>query len=417
MGSRRDGAPDARPRRRGAGAVCVALAAWLGAAGGAAGGCAARREVDRDVRESPRSAPSTSARGNPFAGAKMYVNADYTRAVERSTPPSPADGARYKAVAGTPVAVWIDSIAKASAIARHLDAATAEEAAGGPPVVVTFVVYDLPNRDCAARSSAGELSVDRDGEARYRTEVIDRVASELRRHPSLRIVVIVEPDSLANLATNLAVARCAASEGVYRRSVAYAVRALAMPHVSVYLDAAHAGWLGWDGNRAKIARIYRDVLAEAGGARSIRGFATNISNYNVLRGDDGRRLEPSDPCPDELTYVQKLAQSLAEVGITDKGFLIDTSRNGRPGIRSRWGSWCNVKGAGLGARPQAAPAPLVDAFCWVKPPGESDGTSDPSAARYDATCASPDSAPRAPEAGTWFESYFADLVANADPPL
>ena len=118
-----------------------------------------------------------------------------------------------------------------------------------------------------------------------------------------------------------------------------------------------------------------------------------------------------------MTRAQKLAQSLAEVGITDKGFLIDTSRNGRPGIRSRWGSWCNVKGAGLGPRPQASPAPLVDAFCWVKPPGESDGTSDPSAARYDATCASPDSAPRAPEAGTWFESYFADLVANADPPL
>jgi cellulose 1,4-beta-cellobiosidase len=394
----------------------VALVAWLGAAGGASGGCAARRAIGPDLRESPRSASSTAARGNPFAGARMYVNADYTRAVERSAPPSPADGARYEAVAGTPVAVWIDSIAKTSEVARHLDAATAE-AEGRTPVVVTFVVYDLPNRDCAARSSAGELSADGDGEARYRTEVIDRVASELRRHPSLRVAVIVEPDSLANLATNLGIARCAASEAVYRRSVAYAVRTLSMPNVSVYLDAAHAGWLGWDGNRAKIARIYRDVLADAGGAGSIRGFATNISNYNVVRGDDGRRLEPSDPCPDELTYVQKLAQSLAEVGITDKGFLIDTSRNGRPGIRSKWGSWCNVKGAGLGPRPQASPAPLVDAFFWVKPPGESDGTSDPSATRFDATCASPDSAPRAPEAGRWFESYFADLVANADPPL
>jgi cellulose 1,4-beta-cellobiosidase len=395
----------------------VALAWWLAATGGTAGGCAARRDLGRDLRESPRSAGSTAARGNPFAGARMYVNADYTRAVARSTPPSAADGARYAAVAGTPVAVWIDAIAKTSDVARHLDAAMAEEAAGGPPVVVTFVVYDLPNRDCAARSSAGELSADGDGEARYRTEVIDRVASELRRHPSLRVAVIVEPDSLANIATNLGIPRCAASEAVYRRSVAYAVRTLAMPHVSVYLDAAHAGWLGWDGNRAKIARIYRDVLADAGGPGSIRGFATNVSNYNVVRGDDGHRLEPSDPCPDELTYVQKLAQSLAEVGIVEKGFLIDTSRNGRPGIRSKWGSWCNVKGAGLGPRPQASPAPLVDAFYWVKPPGESDGTSDPSAARYDATCASPDSAPRAPEAGRWFESYFADLVANADPPL
>ena len=180
----------------------------------------------------------------------MYVNADYGRAVERSTPTSPADGARYKVVAGTPVAVWIDAIAKTSEVARHLDAAMAEQAASGQPVVVTFVVYDLPNRDCAAKSSAGELSADRDGEARYRTELIDRVAAEIRRHPSLRVVAIVEPDSLANIATNLSIPRCAASEAVYRRSVAYAVRALAMTNVSVYLDAAHAGWLGWDGNRA-----------------------------------------------------------------------------------------------------------------------------------------------------------------------
>jgi hypothetical protein len=43
------------------------------------------------------------------------------------------------------------------------------------------------------------------------------------------------------------------------------------------------------------------------------------------------------------------------------------------------GLWCNFSGAGIGAPPQAAPAGYaashLDAFVWVKPPGESDGAS------------------------------------------
>src|ERR1019366_10646253 len=110
-----------------------------------------------------------------------------------------------------------------------------------------------------------------------------------------------------------------------------------MPNVWLYLDAAHAGWLGWKRNRAKIAAIYRDVLADAGGSDRVRGFATNVSNYDALRGGDLARLEPSDPCPDELTYVAELGASLAAGGVTGKGFLIDTSRNVRSGTRTRAG--------------------------------------------------------------------------------
>jgi cellulose 1,4-beta-cellobiosidase len=192
-----------------------------------------------------------------------------------------------------------------------------------------------------------------------------------------------------------------------------------MPHVFLYLDAAHAGWLGWTGNRTKIANIFRDVLAQAGGPDKIRGFATNVSNFDTLRGGDIAHLEPSDPCPDELTYIEKLSASLAEVGIRDKGFIVDTSRNGRAGIKTKSGSWCNIKGAGLGERPRAAPSPGVDAYWWVKPPGDSDGSADTSAPGYDATCGpeSPDAAPGAPRAGQWFASYFLQLVENANPPL
>lgn len=76
-------------------------------------------------------------------------------------------------------------------------------------------------------------------------------------------------------------------------------------------------------------------------------------------------------------------------------FVIDTSRNGNgPNPMAGYaaapydqpanvvstlasGSWCNPPGAGLGLEPTADTGlPLVDAFLWVKIPGESDGQCD-----------------------------------------
>jgi cellulose 1,4-beta-cellobiosidase len=387
----------------------LVLAAWGPACAGAA-------------RVAPAVGPPTAGAptpGNPFVGARFYVNRDYVAKVESTIAIAPSRAVELRKVEAYPTAVWLDSIESVARVSRHLDDALAQQKATGEPVVAVFVLYDLPERDCSAKASGGELTAANGGEDRYQAEYLDRIAAQLRAHPSQRIVAIVEPDSLANIATNLAVAKCAGAEAIYRRSVARAVRTLSMPHVSLYLDAAHAGWLGWQSNRAKIAKIYRDVLTEAGGVDRIRGFATNVSNYDALRGGDIARLEPSDPCPDELTYIEKLSATLAEVGITGKGFIIDTGRNGRSGTKTKSGSWCNLKGAGLGERPQASPVPGVDAYWWVKPPGDSDGASDPSAPGYDDNCgpASPDSAPGAPAAGRWFASYFLQLVENAVPPV
>lgn len=83
-----------------------------------------------------------------------------------------------------------------------------------------------------------------------------------------------------------------------------------------------------------------------------------------------------NPCIDEDTYTKSLAIKFYNAGLPYR-FVVDTGRNGIAGIRSRWGAWCNVKGAGIGAKPQANPSPFVDAFVWVKPPGESDGVSGP----------------------------------------
>jgi cellulose 1,4-beta-cellobiosidase len=175
--------------------------------------------------------------------------------------------------------------------------------------------------------------------------------------------------------------------------------------------------MGWEGNRGRMAQIFAHVLDLGGGAYRIRGFATNVANYNALTGDCGKQLEPSTPCANELSYVEKLSQSLAKVGIYNKGFIVDTGRNGVPEVRTRWVHWCNLQQAGLGERPRIAPAPGIDAYFWVKPPGESDGYSDPAAPGFDAFCRSPDSALNAPAAGAWFGAHFLSLVRNANPPL
>jgi len=71
---------------------------------------------------------------------------------------------------------------------------------------------------------------------------------------------------------------------------------------------------------------------------------------------------------------------------------------------------------GFGVRPTADTGDdLVDAFVWSKPGGESDGTSDSSATRYDSFCGKDDAYKPAPEAGTWNQAYFEDLIKNAVP--
>jgi cellulose 1,4-beta-cellobiosidase len=160
---------------------------------------------------------------------------------------------------------------------------------------------------------------------------------------------------------------------------------------------------------------------------------------------------------DELSFVQDLRQALIAKGFrSDIGMLIDTSRNGWGGPdrptgpssstdlntyvdesridrRIHPGNWCNQAGAGLGERPTVNPAPGVDAYVWVKPPGESDGASEEipndEGKGFDRMCDptyqgnarngnNPSGAlPNAPISGHWFSAQFRELLANAYPPL
>jgi len=354
---------------------------------------------------------------NPFEGAEFYVNPEYAKKIAETKVDDPAVKAKLAKLKTVPTGLWLDRIAAIEQLPKWLDDAAKQTKKKKKPVVPVVVVYDLPNRDCSAKASAGELSIDQGGEERYRKEFIDPIAAEFAKRPDQRIVVVLEPDSLPNMATNLAVEKCAKSALVYENSVAYAISKLSLPNVYIYVDAAHAGWLGWIGNRNRYARLMKQVLEKAGGVDRIRGFATNTSNYNALEGEWGKELEPTNPAPNELAYVEALGKAMDEEGVPGRHFMVDTSRNGVQQSRTKWGNWCNVAKAGIGERPQIDPKPRIDAYFWVKPPGESDGVADRNATRFDENCASPDARPDAPEAGQWFPTHLIDMVKAANPPL
>ena len=78
--------------------------------------------------------------------------------------------------------------------------------------------------------------------------------------------------------------------------------------------------------------------------------------------------------------------------------MIDTGRNGNgtPGKRVSGSNWCNPPGRALGHDPTTDTGQRrVDAYLWVKAPGESDGT-----------CRG------GPPAGQWWPQYALRLVRN-----
>ena len=413
---------------------------------------------------------------NPYVGAKWYVNPDWAARANAE-----AGGSR---ISNQPTAVWLDSINSITApagsgyttgLAAHLDNALAQGA-----TLAQFVIYDLPGRDCAALASNGELGPTEI--ARYETEYIDPItAIEANpKYASIRIVNIVEIDSLPNLVTNTGtIAACAtmAANGNYVTGIAYALSKLhaAGGNVYNYIDAAHHGWLGWSSNFVPAATLFASTAQKAtGGVATVDGFIVNTANYGALSepyvtigatvgGVSVRQSAWVDwnDYTDELTYTQAFRTQLVSSGFNSNiGMLIDTSRNGwggaaRPTAASTstdlntWvnaskidrrihpGNWCNQSGAGLGERPKAAPATGIDAYVWIKPPGESDGSStliptgpsNPAGKGLDRMCDPTytgnslngnnmsGALANAPVSGAWFSAQFQQLLANAYPAL
>ncbi|CAI5531038.1 unnamed protein product [Closterium sp. Naga37s-1] len=188
---------------------------------------------------------------------------------------------------------------------------------------------------------------------------------------------------------------------------------------------------GWPEVMKRVMAVYMKVLARARQIREnakFRGFASNVANYSPLfASDDGcpasekcpLAQNPStgemnydwNPCIDENRFTARLNAFLGAAGLPTR-WIVDTIRPGVAGIRTRWGSWCNVKNAGIGERPQAYPAdaPQVDAV-EISEPIPVDRECDP------LDPLGLDALADAPRAGQWFQEQFTMLVRNANPPM
>ncbi|MFD0024304.1 glycoside hydrolase family 6 protein [Streptomyces sp. NPDC058382] len=420
----------------------------------------------------PTPASAAARVDNPYVGATAYVNPDWS--AKAAAEPGGS------AIADEPGFVWMDRIAaiegssEAKSLREHLDTALDQGAN-----LFQVVIYDLPGRDCAALASNGELGpTELD---RYKDEYIDPI-SEILADPAyanLRIVTIIEPDSLPNLVTNAggsegSTEACATmkANGNYEKGVGYALHTLgAIPNVYNYVDAAHHGWLGWDTNFTPAAQEFKKAATSEGATvADVTGFIVNTANYSALKEPNfdindsvnGTTVRQSkwvdwNYYVDELSFAQALRTELVGQGFASNiGMLIDTARNGwggsgRPagpgpttGVdayvdggrvdrRIHAGNWCNQSGAGVGERPTTAPEPGIDAYVWAKPPGESDGNSAPidndEGKGFDRMCdptytgngrngnSLTGALPNSPLAGHWFSAQFQELVRNAYPPL
>jgi len=405
--------------------------------------------------------------GNPFEGTSWYVNpanmAEYDGSIATASGTVKANLEGMKSV---PSAYWIDNKAKIDDTSlRGMRGILAD--AQKKNELVVFMHYDVPNRDCKAVASNGEICCTYKADGRcdymasgdcssglseYKGEYVDPFVKALKDFSDVPVVVVVEPDSLPNLATNLDNPKCGnpATQAAYKNGIAYAIQQLQTTHATLYIDAAHGGWLGWDDNLHKFLELFKEMSVDMSG---VRGFAQNVANYQPVgkmcpwKPDSGTRngyCLPSgsggsdecceDPCGlvsqynpavNEMNFAQSLSKTAQAVLNWSPINIIDTGRNGVENARQDCANWCNPRDMGAGFLPTTSTeSSIVDALFWLKTPGESDGCTqtlpDGSACpRYDTMCGSSDSIgssagePRSPEAGQWFDFQVKQLAQNA----
>jgi endoglucanase len=261
----------------------------------------------------------------------LYVN-DYSLAAlaaQNWKASRPTDAKLLEKIAAQPTGQWVGEWSGDIETTVH-NLGKATNARGMVPVVVA---YNIPNRDCGQYSAGGSASADA-----YRKWVRDFA----RAAGPFRMIVVLEPDALGHLTQCLSPADQQARLGMLKDAVETLETA---PGVSVYIDAGHAKWVP----APEMAK--RLIAAGIAGAD---GFALNTANYVSTE--------------ENIAYGHALSAATA-----GKHFVIDTGRNGNGPTADA--QWCNPEGRALGNAPTSNTGDtLVDAFFWVKPPGESDGT-------------------------------------------
>lgn len=279
----------------------------------------------------PRLSEAGPQESNRFSERGQYVDPSSKAAAAAAQAGADGDteaAAVFEELASVPSGIWLTPERHpVGEVGAHVtDLVTRADERDEVPLLV---LYGVPERDCAGLLSAGGLSAEQ-----YPVWVEEiATASAAAEGPS---VVVLEPDALAT------------AEECGRRAqrvaqIEVAVGLLADAGVTTYVDAGHSDWVP----AASMARMLEDV-----GVERVRGFATNVSNFQTDA--------------DELAYAEQLDELVAG----EQHWVVDRGRNGSGATEE----WCNPEGATLGDRPGFVDdGSGLDAYLWVKPPGESDG--------------------------------------------
>ncbi|GAA3736689.1 glycoside hydrolase family 6 protein [Micromonospora maritima] len=301
------------PRRRRSAAVGVAAVAVTAAAGVAfAVGGASAGTVSGTLYRDPSSAVVRWVAANP---------GDSRAAVIRDK------------IESQPQARWFANFNPSTVQSEVSGFVGAANAAQQIPVLS---VYEITNRDCGGASAGGAPDLNQ-----YQTWV----SNFARGLGNQTVMIILETDSLA-------LQTCLSSGEINARNQALTTATQtiksANPNAKVYLDGGHSTWnsAGETANRLRAAGVqYAD------------GFFTNVSNFNSTSG--------------EAAFGRAVISALNGMGISGKRQVIDTSRNGGAA-----GDWCADDNTDrrIGQYPTTNTGDAnIDAYLWVKPPGEADG--------------------------------------------
>ncbi|MFE4669609.1 glycoside hydrolase family 6 protein [Streptomyces sp. NPDC056716] len=283
----------------------------------------------------PSSPPATEPRTTP-APSRLYRHPE-SQVLDwvRDNPGDPRADLIESAIAARPAAVWFPDDTPGTLTGRVREVTSGAAAQDRVPVLVPYAV---PDRDCGGHSQGGAPDL-----AAY-DAWIDAFAAGLG---DAEVIVILEPDSIAQ-------SGCLSEDERADRfaSLARAGRVLkaANPRARVYYDAGHSGWHAPADQAA--------LLRQAGAAspESSDGIFSNVSNFHRTA--------------DEIGYARQVLDALG--GPDGLGAVIDTSRNGNGAPAD--GEWCDPAGRLLGTAPTLSTGEArVDAYLWVKLPGESDG--------------------------------------------
>lgn len=269
-------------------------------------------------------APSTRFYADPGSAVMRWV---------AQNPNDPREPAIASRIASQPQGIWFATFSPSTVTTDVRRVTGAAAAANQVPVLV---VYEIPNRDCGGASAGGAPDI-----TSY-DDWIQRFSQGLGTGP---VVVILEPDSLA-------LQSCLNAQQVTARDNALALAGQTIhqadPNAKVYLDSGHSNWNSPADQAARLNAAQVRTSAD--------GIYTNVSNFRTTG--------------DELTFTRAILAALGNP--PNLHIVVDTSRNGNgpaPGD-----PFCDPPGRALGTNPTAdTGAADVDAFLWVKPPGEADG--------------------------------------------